>query len=110
MLQVSADESTDRGGTLKFLFTIVDLHEFGRAVQPLGRCGVQASNPACAGWSLFHHPLNGSAIMSLSRTLCLACCLVLLQGCFDSSDNETQDNTGGSKSSVQMKDSKADQP
>ncbi|MBJ2252806.1 hypothetical protein JFT60_10360 [Pseudomonas sp. MF6772] len=48
--------------------------------------------------------------MSLSRTLCLACCLVLLQGCFDSSDNETQDNTDGSKSSVQMKDSKADQP
>lgn len=58
MLQVSADESTDRGGTLKFLFTIVDLHEFGRAVQPLGRCGVQASNPACAGWSLFHHPVE----------------------------------------------------
>ncbi|VVN85570.1 hypothetical protein PS834_01463 [Pseudomonas fluorescens] len=48
--------------------------------------------------------------MNLTRTLCLACCLVLLQGCFDSSNNETQDNTDGSKSSVQMKDSKVDQP
>lgn len=55
-------------------------------------------------------PLNGRATMSLTRTLCLACCLVLMQGCFDSSNNETQDNTDGSKSSVQMKDSKADQP
>lgn len=54
--------------------------------------------------------LNGRTTMNLTRTFCLACCLVLLQGCFDSSNNETQDNTDGSKSSVQMKDSKADQP
>ena len=37
MLQVSADESTDRGGTLKFLFTIVDLHEFGTGRATVGQ-------------------------------------------------------------------------
>ena len=58
MLQVSADESTDRGGTLKFLFTIVDLHEFDGTVQPLGRFKAQASNPAGVGRSLFHHPVK----------------------------------------------------
>jgi hypothetical protein len=40
--------------------------------------------------------------MNLTRSLCLTCCLFALQGCFDSSDNETQDNTSGSKSSVQV--------
>lgn len=58
----------------------------------------------------FITPLNGRTTMNLTRTFCLSCCLVLLQGCFDSSNNETQDNTDGTKSSVQMKDSKADQP
>ncbi len=43
--------------------------------------------------------------MSTTRTLCLACCLFALQGCFDNSDNETKDNTDGTKSSVQMQES-----
>lgn len=46
--------------------------------------------------------------MNITRSVCLACCLFALQGCFDSSNNETQDNTSGNKSSVQMQDSKAD--
>lgn len=40
--------------------------------------------------------------MNLVRTLCLCCSLLALQGCFDNSDNETKDNTDGTKSSVQM--------
>lgn len=43
--------------------------------------------------------------MNLARTVCLACCLFALQGCFDNSGNETKDNTDGTKSSVQMKES-----
>ncbi|MEH6350544.1 hypothetical protein [Pseudomonas sp. 3JA] len=43
--------------------------------------------------------------MNLARTVCLACCLFTLQGCFDNSDNETKDNTDGTKSSVQMQES-----
>ena len=43
--------------------------------------------------------------MNLTRTLCLACCLFVLQGCFDKSDNETKDNTDGPNSSVQMQES-----
>ncbi|MGX4730624.1 hypothetical protein [Pseudomonas corrugata] len=43
--------------------------------------------------------------MNLTRTFCLACSLIVLQGCFDNSDNETKDNTDGTKSSVQMKES-----
>lgn len=43
--------------------------------------------------------------MNLARTFCLACCLLALQGCFDNSDNETKDNTDGTKSSVQMQES-----
>jgi hypothetical protein len=46
--------------------------------------------------------------MSTTRTLCLACCLFALQGCFDNSDNETKDNTDGTKSSVQMQESGAE--
>ncbi|WP_178114527.1 MULTISPECIES: hypothetical protein [unclassified Pseudomonas] len=46
--------------------------------------------------------------MNIIRSVCLACCVFALQGCFDSSNNETQDNTSGSKSSVKMQDSKAD--
>lgn len=43
--------------------------------------------------------------MNIARALCLTCCLFALQGCFDNSDNETKDNTDGSKSSVQMQES-----
>ncbi|MBC3346516.1 MULTISPECIES: hypothetical protein [Pseudomonas] len=43
--------------------------------------------------------------MNLARTFCLTCCLFALQGCFDNSDNETKDNTDGTKSSVQMQES-----
>ncbi|MEG8235460.1 hypothetical protein [Pseudomonas orientalis] len=40
--------------------------------------------------------------------MCLSLCSVfLLHGCFDNSDNTTKDNTGGSKSSVQMQEGKA---
>jgi len=46
--------------------------------------------------------------MNLTRTFCLACCLLALQGCFDNSGNETKDNTDGTKSSVQMKESGAE--
>ncbi|MHC8315739.1 hypothetical protein [Pseudomonas sp. LB3P31] len=45
--------------------------------------------------------------MNIVRTLCFSCCLFALQGCFDNSDNETQDNTDGTKSSVQMQDKDA---
>ncbi|MBI6620557.1 MULTISPECIES: hypothetical protein [Pseudomonas] len=45
--------------------------------------------------------------MNIARTFCLACCLFALQGCFDNSDNETKDNTDGTKSSVQMQESKS---
>ena len=45
--------------------------------------------------------------MNLARTLCLSCCLLALQGCFDNSDNETKDNTDGTKSSVQMQEKDA---
>jgi hypothetical protein len=35
--------------------------------------------------------------------LCACFCgLILLQGCFDNSDNETKDNNDGTPSSVQM--------
>lgn len=44
-------------------------------------------------------------IMNFARTFCLACVLFTLQGCFDNSDNETKDNTDGTKSSVQMQES-----
>ncbi|CRM83151.1 hypothetical protein [Pseudomonas sp. 31 R 17] len=37
------------------------------------------------------------------------CSVFLLHGCFDNSDNTTKDNTGGSKSSVQMQEGKADE-
>lgn len=41
-------------------------------------------------------------------TMCLSLCSVfMLHGCFDSADNTTKDNTGGSKSSVQMQEGKA---
>lgn len=41
-------------------------------------------------------------------TMCLGLCSVfLLHGCFDSADNTTKDNTGTSKSSVQMQEGKA---
>ncbi|WLH11481.1 hypothetical protein PSH58_21905 [Pseudomonas hefeiensis] len=43
--------------------------------------------------------------MNLTRTFCFTCCLFALQGCFDNSDNETKDNTDGTKSSVQMQES-----
>ncbi|SCW99042.1 hypothetical protein SAMN03159443_04394 [Pseudomonas sp. NFACC15-1] len=46
--------------------------------------------------------------MNIARTFCLACCLFVLQGCFDNSDNETKDNTDGTKSSVQMQESGAE--
>ena len=46
--------------------------------------------------------------MNFARTFCLACCLFALHGCFDNSDNETKDNTDGTKSSVQMKESGAE--
>ncbi|MBD9466534.1 hypothetical protein [Pseudomonas sp. Pdm06] len=46
--------------------------------------------------------------MNLARTFCLACCFFALQGCFDNSDNETKDNTDGTKSSVQMQESGAE--
>jgi hypothetical protein len=46
--------------------------------------------------------------MNLARTFYLCCCLLSLQGCFDNSDNETKDNTDGTKSSVQMQEKGAD--
>lgn len=40
---------------------------------------------------------------------CLALCsLLMLHGCFDSSDNTTKDNSSGTRSSVQMQEGKAD--
>ncbi|WP_191632425.1 hypothetical protein [Pseudomonas fluorescens] len=45
--------------------------------------------------------------MKLTRLFYLSCCLLALQGCFDNSDNETKDNTDGTKSSVQMQDKEA---
>ncbi|WP_185047198.1 hypothetical protein [Pseudomonas frederiksbergensis] len=46
--------------------------------------------------------------MNLARTFYLCCSLLVLQGCFDNSDNETKDNTDGTKSSVQMQEKGAD--
>lgn len=46
--------------------------------------------------------LNLENHMNVARLFCLSCCLFVLQGCFDNSDNETKDNTDGTKSSVQM--------
>ncbi len=41
--------------------------------------------------------------MNLPRYLGLLCCIVLLQGCFDSPDKQsTKENTDGSRSSIQM--------
>ena len=37
------------------------------------------------------------------------CSLFMLHGCFDNSNNETKDNTDGTKSSVQMQEGKADE-
>lgn len=45
--------------------------------------------------------------MNLARLLCLCGCLFALQGCFDNADNETKNNTDGTKSSVQMQDKDA---
>jgi len=53
-------------------------------------------------------PSASEYIMNLARTFCLACCLFALQGCFDNSENETKDNTDGTKSSVQMQESGAE--
>ena len=52
-------------------------------------------------------PFTPENTMNLARTLCLSCCLLALQGCFDNSDNETKDNTDGTKSSVQMQEKDA---
>jgi hypothetical protein len=42
--------------------------------------------------------------------LCLSLIsLLMLHGCFDSSNNETKDNTDGTKSSVQMQQGKAEE-
>lgn len=38
------------------------------------------------------------------------CCALMLQGCFDNSDNETKDNTDGAKSSIQMQQKDDAQP
>ncbi len=51
--------------------------------------------------------INPENTMNLARLLCLCGCLFALQGCFDNSDNETKDNTDGTKSSVQMQDKDA---
>lgn len=41
---------------------------------------------------------------------CLTLCgLLLLQGCFDSSNNTTKKNTDGTKSSVQMQEGKSEE-
>ena len=67
---------------------------------------MRATKRACSV-SLDHaHPIREHA-MNLARLLCLSCCLIALQGCFDNSDNETKDNTDGTKSSVQMQDKDA---
>jgi hypothetical protein len=43
------------------------------------------------------------------RYVCLAfCSLVLLQGCFESSQNTTKENTDGTRSSVQMQEGQAE--
>jgi hypothetical protein len=59
-----------------------------------------------AGHSL--KPPASESIMNFARTFCLACCLFALHGCFDNSGNETKDNTDGTKSSVQMQESKSE--
>lgn len=42
--------------------------------------------------------------------VCLTLCgVVMLHGCFDSSENTTKDNSDGTKSSVQMKEGKAEE-
>lgn len=42
--------------------------------------------------------------------VCLSFCSVLmLQGCFENSENTTKDNTDGTKSSVQMQEGKAEE-
>jgi hypothetical protein len=78
--------------------TSVDVH---RAVRRLAQ-PFALSN----GHSL--KPSSTEYTMNLTRTFCLACCLFALQGCFDNSDNETKDNTDGTKSSVQMQESKSE--
>ena len=58
----------------------------------------------------YFRPLKLENSINLDRTfyLCCCCCLLALQGCFDNSDNETKDNTDGTKSSVQMQEKGAD--
>ncbi|MHC8361663.1 hypothetical protein ACYZUA_15415 [Pseudomonas sp. LS2P72] len=42
--------------------------------------------------------------------VCLTLCgVVMLHGCFDSSENTTKDNSDGTKSSVQMQEGKAEE-
>ncbi len=42
-------------------------------------------------------------------SMCLGLCIVfMLQGCFDSADNTTKDNSSGTRSSVQMQKGKAE--
>lgn len=41
--------------------------------------------------------------MNIARLFGIICCVTLLQGCFDSPDDQsTKENTDGTKSSVQM--------
>lgn len=56
----------------------------------------------------YFKPMKLENSMNLPRTFYLCCCLLALQGCFDNSDNETKDNTDGTKSSVQMQEKGAD--
>jgi len=43
----------------------------------------------------------------MNRFCLVMCSILMLQGCFDSADNTTKNNTDGSKSSVQMQEGKA---
>lgn len=68
---------------------------------------MKKTQPMGAGGSHYFNPLPLENRMNLARLFCLSCCLLALQGCFDNSDNETKDNTDGTKSSVQMQDKEA---
>ncbi|WP_177522903.1 hypothetical protein [Pseudomonas sp. v388] len=47
--------------------------------------------------------------MNTPRAILLIVSLLVLNGCFDNSGNETKNNTDGTKSSVQMQEGKSDQ-
>ncbi len=93
----------DSNETVKILLTFS-----GAAVRQGFSCSLKIIATNCRVGGSLLKALSFESTMNLARTVCLACCLFALQGCFDNSGNETKDNTDGTKSSVQMQESGAE--